>query len=107
MAYYAYALGNFAECLEHLSKVPDVSHVQNHIPLPATLRASTLLQVPTGGSSISSSSVGPADSFIGSESTISIAEIKDGRAWAMAETIRSLCLQGVYFSPNSMIITNS
>lgn len=93
LAYYAYALGNPSECLDHLSKVPDVSHVQNHIPLPSTLRASTL-QVSVDGSSISS--VSPAGSFIGTiESALSIAEIKDGRAWAMAETIRSLCLQGM------------
>ncbi|EEB95339.1 hypothetical protein MPER_05703, partial [Moniliophthora perniciosa FA553] len=39
MAYYAYALGNPSECLSHLNKVPDVSHVQNHIPLPKTMRA--------------------------------------------------------------------
>ncbi|KAL0948336.1 hypothetical protein HGRIS_010922 [Hohenbuehelia grisea] len=33
-------------------------------------------------------------SFV-SASTVSINEIKDGRAWAMAETFRSLCLQGM------------
>ncbi|KAJ3986517.1 hypothetical protein F5890DRAFT_984310 [Lentinula detonsa] len=92
LAYYAYALGDPSECLDHLSKVPDVSHVQNHIPLPVTLRANTL-HVPTGGSSISTSS--PAESIVGTESTISIADIKDGRAWAITETIRSLCLQGM------------
>ncbi|KAJ4490631.1 hypothetical protein J3R30DRAFT_3277139 [Lentinula aciculospora] len=94
LAYYAYALGNPSECLDHLSKVPDVSHVQNHIPLPATLRANTL-HVPTGGSSIATSS--PAESIVGTESTISIADIKDGRAWAITETIRSLCLQGMSY----------
>ncbi|KAJ3764211.1 hypothetical protein EV360DRAFT_31862 [Lentinula raphanica] len=62
LAYYAYALGNPSECLDQLNKVPDVSHVQNHIPLPATLKANSL---------------------------------HDGRAWAIAETIRSLCLQGM------------
>ncbi|KAJ3899328.1 hypothetical protein F5879DRAFT_1061659 [Lentinula edodes] len=91
LAYYAYALGNPSECLDHLKKVPDVAHVQNHIPLPATLRANTL-RVPTGGSSITTS---PAESIAGTESTISIADIKDGRAWAITETIRSLCLQGM------------
>ncbi|KIK66284.1 hypothetical protein GYMLUDRAFT_69991 [Collybiopsis luxurians FD-317 M1] len=40
LAYYAYALGDPSKCLSHLSKVPDVSHVQNHIPLPSMLRAS-------------------------------------------------------------------
>ncbi|KAJ3862457.1 hypothetical protein EV359DRAFT_45138 [Lentinula novae-zelandiae] len=62
LPFYAYALGNPSECLDHLKKVPDVAHVQNHIPLPATLRANTL---------------------------------RDGRAWAITETIRSICLQGM------------
>ncbi|KAJ4498877.1 kinesin motor domain-containing protein [Lentinula lateritia] len=38
LPFYAYALGNPCECLDHLKKVPDVTHVQNHIPLPVTLR---------------------------------------------------------------------
>ncbi|KAL0569229.1 hypothetical protein V5O48_012743 [Marasmius crinis-equi] len=92
LAYYAYALGNPSECIAHLSKVPDVSHVQNHIPLPSTLRASTLLTVPgTERSSVSSTTSG---SFV-SDISSSMTEIKDGRAWAMVETIRSLCLQGM------------
>ncbi|KAJ7573935.1 hypothetical protein C8J56DRAFT_803661, partial [Mycena floridula] len=37
LADYAYALGNPSECQAQLSKVPDISHVQNHIPLPGTL----------------------------------------------------------------------
>ncbi|KAJ3970420.1 hypothetical protein EV361DRAFT_283689 [Lentinula raphanica] len=92
LAYYAYALGNPSECLDHLNKVPDVSHVQNHIPLPATLKANSL-HVPNRGSSITTSSL--AESSGGTDSIISIADIKDGRAWAIAETIRSLCLQGM------------
>ncbi|ESK91333.1 hypothetical protein Moror_2796 [Moniliophthora roreri MCA 2997] len=92
LAYYAYALGNPSECLSQLNKVPDVSHVQNHIPLPKTMRASTL-NVPTGGAgSISSASSG-GGSFV--SDSASMAEIKDGRSWAMVETIRSLCLQGM------------
>ncbi|KAK1228134.1 hypothetical protein PQX77_008817 [Marasmius sp. AFHP31] len=103
LAYYAYALGNPTECLAHLSKVPDVSHVQNHIPLPSTLRAgaggSALLNVPGGGGTETSS----ASSFsftAGSDVSSTMAEIKDGRAWAMVETIRSLCLQGTPPSPS-------
>ncbi|THU76550.1 hypothetical protein K435DRAFT_770978 [Dendrothele bispora CBS 962.96] len=101
LAYYAYALGNPSECLAHLAKVPDTAHIQNHIPLPSTLRASTL-QVPSSSSSstsasssiVSTDSAATATPSVTPSATISIAEIKDGRAWAMAETIRSLCLQG-------------
>ncbi|KAL0066997.1 hypothetical protein AAF712_005986 [Marasmius tenuissimus] len=99
LAYYAYALGNPSECLAHLSKVPDVSHVQNHIPLPSTLRAagaSTLLNVPGGAGTGTGTETSSASSFTASSDVSStIAEIKDGRAWAMVETIRSLCLQGM------------
>ncbi|KAF4584020.1 hypothetical protein EYR40_002518 [Pleurotus pulmonarius] len=93
LAYYAYALGRPEECISQLSKVPDVSHVQNHIPsIPASLRSNSLsLQVPsTVGTSLSSGS----GSVASAASTVSIDEIKDGRAWAMTETIRSICLQG-------------
>ncbi|KAJ7577917.1 hypothetical protein C8J56DRAFT_969997 [Mycena floridula] len=93
LAYYAYALGNPSECLAHLSKVPDVSHVQNHIPLPGTLRANTsTLLVPEGSFDPGTSST--TGSFMTDVSS-SIPEIKDGRAWAMTETFRSLCLQGM------------
>ncbi len=94
LAYYAYALGNPSECLAHLGKVPDVVHVQNHIPLPETLRASsmTLTLPPTTDSSISS-----ASASVFSDASISIPEIRDGRAWALTETFRSLCLQGMSF----------
>ncbi|KAJ7119647.1 hypothetical protein C8R44DRAFT_841131 [Mycena epipterygia] len=93
LAYYAYALGNPSECLSHLQKVPDVSHVNEHIPVhQATTRTTTLsLQVPgTAEPSISSA----AGSYI-SDSTITPADINDGRAWAMTESFRSICLQGM------------
>ncbi|KAF7416321.1 hypothetical protein PC9H_002586 [Pleurotus ostreatus] len=96
LAYYAYALGRPEECISQLSKVPDVSHVQNHIPsIPASLRSNSLsLQVPsTVGTSLSSGS----GSVMSAASTVSIDEIKDGRAWAMTETIRSICLQGMSY----------
>ncbi|KAJ6632489.1 hypothetical protein B0H10DRAFT_1977554 [Mycena sp. CBHHK59/15] len=72
LAYYAYALGNPSECLAHLQKVPDVSHINEHIPVQGTTRSSTLLQVP-----------------------VTAADINDGRAWAMTESFRSICLQGM------------
>ncbi|KAF9267127.1 hypothetical protein L218DRAFT_720524 [Marasmius fiardii PR-910] len=95
LAYHAYALGNPSECLQHLNKVPDVSHVQNHIPLPSTMRASTLLKVPgESNATDASSSISGVSSFA-TDISSSMAEIKDGRAWAMVETIRTLCLQGM------------
>ncbi|PBK98454.1 hypothetical protein ARMGADRAFT_960093 [Armillaria gallica] len=98
LAYYAYALGNPTECLSHLSKVPDVVHIQNHIPLPETLRASSsTLRVPKTITAIVESSISSAGASIISEASVSIPEIKDGRAWALTETLRSLCLQGMSY----------
>ncbi|KAJ7688974.1 hypothetical protein B0H17DRAFT_1067381 [Mycena rosella] len=92
LAYYAYALGNPSECLSHLQKVPDVSHINEHIPIHATTRTTTLsLQIP-GGPEPSISSAG--GSHI-SDSTVMSADITDGRAWAMTEAFRSVCLQGM------------
>ncbi|KAJ6524440.1 hypothetical protein DFH09DRAFT_1372181 [Mycena vulgaris] len=94
LAYYAYALGNPSECLSHLQKVPDVSHINEHIPIQATTRTTTLsLQIPGAASAEPSiSSVG--GSYI-SDSTVTSADINDGRAWAMTESFRSICLQGM------------
>ncbi|KAG7440123.1 uncharacterized protein BT62DRAFT_989346 [Guyanagaster necrorhizus] len=72
LAYYAYALGNPTECLSHLSKVPDVVH---------TITSVVNLSISSAGASIIS------------DVSLSIPEIKDGRAWALTETLRSLCLQ--------------
>ncbi|KAF9059567.1 hypothetical protein BDP27DRAFT_1341214 [Rhodocollybia butyracea] len=83
LAYYAYALGKPEECLAHLAKVPDVSPVLDLVPLPVTLRAAT------NGSSSANLNAGT------NANSISLTEIKQGRAWAMAETLRSVCLQGM------------
>ncbi|KAK0200307.1 hypothetical protein DFS33DRAFT_1360453 [Desarmillaria ectypa] len=98
LAYYAYALGNPTECLSHLSKVPDVVHIQNHIPLPETLHASSsTLRVPKTITAIVETSISSAGATIVSDASVSIPEIKDGRAWALTETLRSLCLQGMSY----------
>lgn len=92
LSYYAYALGRPAKCLAYLSKVPDLSDVQSHIPSnPATIRSntSTLMVPPSTDTSLSRTT-----SFISADSGVSVADINDGRAWAMTETIRSICLQG-------------
>ncbi|KAK0452995.1 uncharacterized protein EV420DRAFT_634491 [Desarmillaria tabescens] len=98
LAYYAYALGNPTECLSHLNKVPDVVHIQNHIPLPETLHASSsTLRVPKTITAIVESSISSAGASIITDASVSIPEIKDGRAWALTETLRSLCLQGMSY----------
>ncbi|KAJ7086395.1 hypothetical protein B0H15DRAFT_347574 [Mycena belliarum] len=96
LAYYAYALGNPSECLSHLKKVPDVSRVNEHIPMQATTRTTTLsLQIPGAASAEPSiSSVG--GSHISGLATDS-ADANDGRAWAMTESLRSICLQGMSY----------
>jgi hypothetical protein len=92
-AYYAYALGLPAECLSHLVKVPDLTDLQSHVPISTTIRSNgPALQVPVPGSGIDASSLSLGSSA--SESSVAIAEIKDGRAWAMTETFRSIYLLG-------------
>ncbi|KAJ7641510.1 hypothetical protein FB45DRAFT_825779 [Roridomyces roridus] len=87
LAYYAYALGNPSECLSQLKKVPDVSHVNEHIPANLTIRSTTQsLQVP---------GVAPSDSSATGSVTSLNYEVNDGRAWAMTESFRSLCLRGM------------
>ncbi|KAG6840608.1 hypothetical protein C0991_005556 [Blastosporella zonata] len=102
LAYYAYALGNPTRCLSHLSGVPDLLSVTNHIPTvsDAATRGSTTtghshhmgLHVPSFSTSTTFSSAGGSFASL-SDSTSP--EIKDGRAWAMTETVRSMCLQGM------------
>ncbi|KAG6874001.1 hypothetical protein C0995_007958 [Termitomyces sp. Mi166 len=97
LAYYAYALGNPAQCLSHLSKVPELLSLQNHIPTDST-SASTAqthhlgLHVPSFSTSHSFSSAGGSFVTLADSST---PEIRDGRSWAMTETLRSVCLQGM------------
>ncbi|KAJ7079363.1 hypothetical protein C8R43DRAFT_1177712 [Mycena crocata] len=94
LAYYAYALGNPSECLSHLRKVPDVSHINEHIPVQGTTRTTTLsLQIP--GVPSAEPSISSVGSSYLSDSTTTPANINDGRAWAMTESFRSICLQGM------------
>ncbi|KAF8198379.1 hypothetical protein K438DRAFT_1718023 [Mycena galopus ATCC 62051] len=92
LAYYAYALGSPSECLSHLQKVPDVSHISEHVQVAGTSRSTTTtlsLQVPksTGAPSVSSAE--------GSFASDASGEINDARAWAMTESFRGICLQGM------------
>ncbi|KAF8632468.1 hypothetical protein AX15_001868 [Amanita polypyramis BW_CC] len=95
LAYYSYALGNPGECLFHLEQVRDICNIQEHIPVKGPRAASsTALTVPPTSSaraSISSAGSSTYATMLGS----SLAEIKDGRSWAMTEVLRSICLQGM------------
>ncbi|KAF8152244.1 hypothetical protein B0H34DRAFT_724464 [Crassisporium funariophilum] len=92
LAYYAYALGNPAQCIAHLQKVPELLQFQNHIPTVGSSRSST------NGLLAPSNYAPSTTSFTGSFTSIvdtTVPEVRDGRGWAMAETFRSLCLQGM------------
>ena len=92
LAYYAYALGRPAECLEMLSSV-NLQTSQGSVSVPGTMRSTALsLQVPGAGSDLSVSS--RTASVVSVTSTVSIADINDGRSWAAIEVLRSICLQG-------------
>ncbi|KAG5643985.1 hypothetical protein DXG03_009275 [Asterophora parasitica] len=102
LAYYAYALGNPSECLSHLSSIPDIKNLRNHIPSESD--AATRSSATTGhthhlgvhfpGFSTASSLSSAGGSFASLVES-SAPEIKDGRAWALTEALRSICLFGM------------
>ncbi|KAI0052228.1 TPR-like protein [Auriscalpium vulgare] len=97
LAYYAYSLGRFEDCLSYLGHVRDLANAQSMLnPTDSVRSAASTLQVPSVSGETSS-----AGSFIGSfaslDSSSSIAEIADGKAWAATEVIRSVCLQGMSY----------
>ncbi|KAJ3560060.1 hypothetical protein NP233_g11081 [Leucocoprinus birnbaumii] len=77
LAYFAFALNKPEECLAYISRISDVVMLQSHIPTPNPQHAS-------------------GASFM-TLSDSSLPEIRDGRAWAMTETFRSICLQGMSY----------
>ena len=91
LAYYAYALGNPAQCIAHLEKVPDLYQVRSHLPtsLGATF-SSTNLSTTQIAPSITSSFTPSFTSVVDS----TVPEVRDGRGLAMVESFRSICLQG-------------
>ncbi|KAF7329082.1 hypothetical protein MKEN_00168700 [Mycena kentingensis (nom. inval.)] len=93
LAYYAYALGNPLDCLAHLQKVPDLAHIDEHVPHAAEKAPTLSLHVP------GKSSAEPSISSVGasqiSTSTTTSADANDGRAWALTQSLRSICLQGM------------
>lgn len=94
LAYYAYALGRPEECLAHLSKVSKLVDAQSRIPVAPSNRADCTLQVP---GSVTASSSPLTGSFVSVVSPQSLPDISNGRAWAITESIRSICLQGMSY----------
>ena len=94
IAYYSYALRRPTECLDTLSSINlQVPIPQGSVSVPGTARSPALsLQVPGTGSDLSISS--RTASSVSATSTISVADIDDGRAWAAVELLRSICLEG-------------
>lgn len=95
LAYYAYALGDPSLCIAHLEGVPALLQFQNHIPTFGSTKSSI-----SQGQGLLAPSVNYAPSttsFSGSFSSVvdtTPVEIRDGRAWALSETVRSVCLKG-------------
>ncbi|KAF8229254.1 hypothetical protein L208DRAFT_1439479 [Tricholoma matsutake] len=93
LAYYAYAMGNPFECLSHLANVPDLLHPQSHMQSQNSIHASSSVSyAPTFETGTSSSIVGGSFASVADSP---VPEVRDGRAWSMTETFRSLCLQGM------------
>ena len=95
LAYYAYALRRPSDCLQHLSEVKDLADPQGFVFSSGgtTRSAPATLQVP-GSSSNASLSSSWTGSFVSAQSTASIADINEGRAWSAVECVRSICLKG-------------
>ncbi|KAI5983730.1 hypothetical protein EDC04DRAFT_3008055 [Pisolithus marmoratus] len=95
LAYYAYALGRPEECLGHLSKVSKLVDAQSHIPVtPSSQTEKHTLQVPGSTTGLSSPLTG---SFVSTISSPSTPDISNGRIWAITESLRSICLQGMCY----------
>ncbi|KAI0065171.1 hypothetical protein BV25DRAFT_1798883 [Artomyces pyxidatus] len=111
LAYYAYALRQFEECLQYLDQVRDISQMQSMLNPGESVRSTvSTLQVPSIAGDSSSASVSFIGSFTSLETSSSVADVMDGKAWAATEMIRSICLQGMSYekltpSEQSKILT--
>ena len=88
LAYYAYSLSRPSESLDILSKVKDLTHPLKR--LPTSKSTSTVSQHSTDHSSSSW-----AGGFSTAEHSHVNPDVKDGRAWSLIETVRSVCLKGI------------
>ncbi|GBE85832.1 predicted protein [Sparassis crispa] len=97
VAYYEYALRRPAECLATLAQAKVPTDVQDYTAPSGTARSKvTNGSVPgaTSDSSVSSPWTGSVTTTL---STASVADISDGSSWAVTESIRSICLQGMSY----------
>ena len=105
LAYYAYALGRPSETLELLADVNNVTNIQARVAAYGTMRSDPLsLQMPLpGGDSSASSWTGT----LSAAAAIPDSDISDGKAWATAECVRSLCLRGASCPVQAWAAVNS
>ncbi|KAI9464782.1 hypothetical protein F5148DRAFT_1276411 [Russula earlei] len=94
LAHYAYALESPAQCLSYLGQVRDLANAQSRLNLIESLR-STTSSVQISSVSTNTSSVSFIGSLLSTESTSTVVDIADGKAWAAIEVVRSVCLQGM------------
>ncbi|KAI0300126.1 hypothetical protein B0F90DRAFT_1848180 [Multifurca ochricompacta] len=96
LAYYAYSLGNPIQCLDYLGQVRELANMQSRLGAADSLRSNTSsLQAQSVSDNISSVSF--IGSFVSSDSTSTITDIIDGKAWTAVEVVRSACLHGMSF----------
>ncbi|TFY69955.1 hypothetical protein EVG20_g2925 [Dentipellis fragilis] len=98
LACYEFALGRPEECLSYLKQVRDLADAHGRLNPSTSVRSTgssaLALQVPSVSGD---SSVSFTGSFVSIDSSASVADIRDGRAWAAVEVIRSICLQGMCY----------
>ena len=90
LAYYAYSLSRHSECFDILSQVKDLTHPLKRIPVSRS-GTSVASQTGTDQSSVSSW----AGSFATAGQNPVNPDVRDGRAWSLIETVRSVCLKGI------------
>lgn len=91
LAYYAYSLSRPSESFNILSQVKDLTHPLKRTPTTSTSSAS---QPVVDQSSVSSW----AGTFSTVEHSQVSPDVKDGRTWSLIETVRSVCLKGIFQS---------
>ncbi|KAA1470851.1 hypothetical protein DENSPDRAFT_836753 [Dentipellis sp. KUC8613] len=98
LACYEFALGRHEECLSYLNQVRDLADAHGRLNPSTSVRSTgssaLALQVPSVSGD---SSVSFTGSFVSIDSSSSVADIRDGRAWAAVEVVRSICLQGMCY----------
>jgi len=90
LAYYAYSLSRPSESFDILSGVEDLTHPLKRIPVSKSM-TSAASQSSTDKSSVSSWAGG----FATVEQNPVNPDVRDGRAWSLIETVRSVCLKGI------------